>query len=269
LAGAKVGHLGTLDPFATGLLPLAIGEGAKIAPFLNQGAKTYRGTIALGRATDTLDPTGRTTATAAVPTVDPERLEDVARRFRGSIEQVPPKFSALKRDGVPLYELARRGVEVEVGSRTVRIDSLSLTALSNEILGLSVRCSKGTYVRSLARDIAQALGTVGHLASLRRLTFGAFEVEGARPLEEIRPDSTLPLLGLREALAGIREFQADERMAARIRLGQQGALVELSPPAGLEEVAMLLDRRGRPVAVLGGSGARWKILRVFASSTRE
>jgi tRNA pseudouridine55 synthase len=264
LAGRKVGHLGTLDPFATGLLPLAVGEAAKIVPFLNQEAKTYRGTITLGRATDTLDPTGRTTETAAVPTLDPVLLEEVARRFRGSIGQVPPKFSALKRGGVPLYELARRGVEVEVGSRTVRIESLSLTALPNEVLGLFVRCSKGTYVRSLARDIAQALGTVGHLASLRRLAFGTFEIESARPLEDIRFGPTLPLLSLRRALAGMPELEADERMTGQIRHGQQEALFELAPPGGPDAIAKLIDREGNLVAVLGGSGARWRILRVFA-----
>src|SRR5207244_13027481 len=112
---------------------------------------------------DTRDATGHTAATAAGPALDAAALEDVARRFRGDIEQVPPRFSALKRGGVPLYELARKGVEIDIAPRPVRIDELSLSLAADGTVELSVRCSKGTYVRSLARDIAVALGTVGHL----------------------------------------------------------------------------------------------------------
>lgn len=268
LGARKVGHLGTLDPFATGLLPLVVGEGAKIAPFLNQQEKAYQGTVALGRATDTLDSTGRTTETAAVPEVDPGRLDEIAQRFRGTIAQVPPKFSALKRAGVRLYQLARRGQEVEIEPRMVRIESLELTAESQEILALSVRCSKGTYVRSLARDIAHALGTVGHLASLRRTAFGPFDVEQARPLAEVDPGGMLPLLSPRQALVGVRELRADERTARRIRHGQQAALDEFLPPVGSDEIAKLVDPAGRLVAVLGASGPRWKLLRVLAEPSR-
>jgi tRNA pseudouridine55 synthase len=266
LGGRKVGHLGTLDPFATGLLPLAVGEGAKIVPFLNREEKAYRGTIALGRATDTLDLTGRTTETAPVPTISSPLLDEVARRFCGQIEQVPPKFSALKRAGVPLYELARRGIEVDIAPRTVRIESLSLTAASEETLDVLVRCSKGTYVRSLARDIARALGTVGHLASLRRIAFGPFEIEQASSIEDVRLGTALPLLTPRQALVGVRELDADERLAAQVRRGQQAGLAALAFPSGSEEIAKLVGAEGDLVAVLGASSQRWKILRVLAHS---
>jgi tRNA pseudouridine55 synthase len=264
LGGRKVGHLGTLDPFATGLLPLAVGEGAKIVAFLNQEHKAYRGTIALGRATDTLDLTGRTTETAPVPTLGAPLLDEVARRFCGQIQQAPPKFSALKRAGVPLYELARRGIEVDVEPRPVRIESLSLTATSGETLEVSVCCSKGTYVRALARDIARALGTVGHLASLRRIAFGPFSIEQATSIEDVRLDAALPLLTPRQALIGVRELDADERLVAAVRQGQQGGLAALACPAGPEEIAKLVATGGDLIAVLGASGRCWRILRVFA-----
>jgi tRNA pseudouridine55 synthase len=267
LGGRKVGHLGTLDPFATGLLPLAVGEGAKIVPFLNQEEKAYRGTIALGRATDTLDLTGRTTETGPVPTISSALLDEVTRQFCGQIEQVPPKFSALKRAGVPLYELARRGIEVDVEPRTVCIESLSLAAASEESLDVSVRCSKGTYVRSLARDIARALGTVGHLASLRRVAFGPFEIEQASSVEDVWLGAPLSLLTPRQALVGVRELDADERLAEQVRRGQQGGLAALAFPAGPEEIAKLIGPEGDLVAVLGASGQRWKILRVLAMSS--
>jgi tRNA pseudouridine55 synthase len=267
LGGRKVGHLGTLDPFATGLLPLAVGEGAKIVPFLNQEEKAYRGTIALGRATDTLDLTGRTTETEPVPTISSALLDEVTRQFCGQIEQVPPKFSALKRAGVPLYELARRGIEVDVEPRTVCIESLSLAASSEETLDVSVRCSKGTYVRSLARDIARALGTVGHLASLRRVAFGPFGIEQASSVEDVWLGAPLSLLTPRQALVGVRELDADERLAAQVRRGQQGGLAALAFPARPEEIAKLIGPEGDLVAVLGASGRRWKILRVLALSS--
>jgi tRNA pseudouridine55 synthase len=138
---AKIGHLGTLDPFATGLLPLALGEGTKVVSFLSQGEKSYVGIIALGRLTDTLDATGEVVARATVPSLAAGILEEVARQFRGTIEQVPPMFSALKRGGIPLYELARKGVDVDREPRQVHIESLSLSVASAEEISITVRCS--------------------------------------------------------------------------------------------------------------------------------
>ena len=265
---AKIGHLGTLDPFATGLLPLALGEGTKVVSFLSQGEKSYVGVIALGRSTNTLDSTGEVVAQAAVPTMAAGMLEEVARRFRGDIEQVPPMFSALKRDGIPLYELARKGVDVDREPRQVRIESLSLTAASAEEIAISVRCSKGTYVRSLARDIAAALGTVGHLASLRRTTFGAFELGSAIPLESVAADGVLPILPPRVALAGLRELEVDPRSSARIRRGQQAAAAGLPAPVSPCEVAKVVCA-GDLVALVGEAQGRWRIQRVFVEAGRR
>jgi len=259
---AKIGHLSTLDPFATGLLPLALGEGTKVVSFLSQGEKSYVGIIALGRLTDTLDATGEVVARATVPSLAAGILEEVARRFRGTIEQVPPMFSALKRGGIPLYELARKGVDVDREPRQVHIESLSLSVASAEEISISVRCSKGTYVRSLACDIAGALGTVGHLASLRRTTFGSFEVASAIPLGSVTADGELPILSPRVALAGLREIEIDAQLATCIRKGQQVAVASLSPVPSPSEIAKVLCDE-ELVALVGEDEGRWRIQRVF------
>jgi len=258
---AKIGHLGTLDPFATGLLPLALGEAAKIVPYLNQETKAYEGTIALGRTTNTLDSTGETTETAPVPPFDEVTLRSVSDRFRGTIEQVPPMFSALKRSGVRLYELARQGIEVEIEPRTVAIELFSLVPASADLLMLRVRCSKGTYVRSLARDIARALGTVGHLASLRRTAFGRFDVDEAIPLDGISPAAHL--LAPRDALAGMREFSVADALVADLRHGEQRGLAAL-PAGGDGDTAKVIGPDGALVAVVCAAGSRWRLLRVLA-----
>lgn len=268
LGGVKVGHLGTLDPFATGLLPLALGEGSKIVPFLNQEGKAYTGTIVLGRATDTLDATGETTTTAGVAPFDDVQLAAVAADFLGEIEQIPPMFSALKRAGTPLYELARKGVSLDLEPRTVRVEALWLASAGPQTLAISVSCSKGTYVRSLARDIARALGTVGHLASLRRTGFGSFEVTAAVPLESIGSGG-LPLLSPRDALAGMSELSVDDRLVNEVRRGQQAGLVSLPAARDPQEVAKLVDRRGDLVAIVAASGPSWRILRVLAPAARH
>jgi tRNA pseudouridine55 synthase len=267
LGATKVGHLGTLDPFATGLLPLVTGEGTKLVAVLSQGDKSYTGVIALGRSTDTLDSTGEVVETAAVPDLSDDVLEAVARRFRGAVEQVPPMFSALKRGGVPLYELARKGIDVEREARRVHIESLTLVPVSAVEISLSMRCSKGTYVRSLARDVAAALGTVGHLASLRRTAFGSFDVASAISLDDIDAAAELPILPPRIALAGLRELEADAGTAARIRRGQQAAAASLPAPPKRMEVAKVLDGRGNLVALVGENAGQWRIERVFVDAS--
>ncbi len=198
-----------------------------------------------------------------MPPLMDDVLEAVARQFRGAIEQVPPMFSALKRGGVPLYELARKGVDVEREPRRVYIESLSLALASTVEITISMRCSKGTYVRSLARDVAAALGTVGHLASLRRTAFGSFQVASAIALRDIEAAAELPILPPRIALAGLRELEVDERMAARIRCGQQAAVTSLPATPNQAEVAKVLDCRGELVALVGENDGRWRIQRVF------
>jgi len=205
---ARVGHLGTLDPFATGLLPILVGEATKLAPFLQDGEKEYAGVIRLGLATDTLDRTGAGIETAPVPPLTPTALSEAAARFTGKIVQQPPIFSAIKRGGVPLYKLARRGVEVEPPPpREVEISRLALEAIDAESIRFVAVCSTGTYMRSLARDIGVALGTVAHLAELRRLRSGSFTLAQARPLaamlETLAEGKSAGLIGMREALGAM------------------------------------------------------------------
>jgi tRNA pseudouridine55 synthase len=187
----------------------------------------------------------------------------VAAAFTGEIEQVPPMYSALKRSGVPLYRLARRGIEVEREPRRVRVHSLFLRAGSADHVEFDVHCSKGTYVRTLAADVAQALGTVGHLATLRRTRFGAFSVDDAATLESIGAGVELPLKSPREALAPLRELAATERLDEQIRKGQQWALSALPPPRAGAEMVKVISPAGL-VAVLEGADGAWRIVRVFS-----
>lgn len=180
----KAGHTGTLDPLATGLLPLCFGEATKFSGELLDAGKSYLATVRLGITTTTADAEGEVLATQPV-TVDEAAVQAVLPRFTGAIEQVPPMYSALKRDGVPLYELARKGVEVERASRQVVIYSLDLFNWAGDRFDLQVACSKGTYVRTLAADIGAALGCGAHLAALRRTRVGLLDLAQAVTLETI------------------------------------------------------------------------------------
>ncbi len=221
LLGSKVGHLGTLDPFASGLLPLCIGEATKVARFLLLEEKVYEGRVRLGRETDTLDRTGTVTETAPVPRVTAAELARVRDRFVGPQRQTPPMFSALKRDGVPLYRLARRGVQVERAPRDITIHALELATAGEDAIDFTVRCSKGTYVRVLAADVGRALGTVAHLERLCRTAVGPFRIDAARSPDELKavPTATWPLLSIASALGGIRPLAVGSSEPAALRHG--------------------------------------------------
>lgn len=260
---SKTGHLGTLDPFATGVLPLCLGVATRIAQFLNTADKAYSGTIRLGVRTDTGDHTGRVTETASVPSIEPVRLRSVARSLTGEILQTPPMYSAVKVEGTPLYKLARRGVAVDRAPRRVRVSAFDLVpgALVDR-LDFAIECSKGTYVRVIAEDVAKALGSVGHLTALRRTRFGPFGLEGAASLAEVEA-GRVRCLGLREALHGLREFRLEAEPARRARHGYAPVLGLLGAgtPA---EVAVLVDPAGELAAVIiAGSDGRWTFGRVF------
>ncbi len=264
LGGSKVGHLGTLDPFASGLLPLCVGEATKVARHLLLERKAYTGTIRLGVATDTLDRTGRTTATAAVPPLPAARLAEVAARFRGRQRQVPPMYSALKRAGVPLYKLARQGIEVERAARDIDIGRLDLTARDADRIEFAVECSKGTYVRVLAADIGHALGTVAHLEALRRTAVGGFHVAEAREPAALAALASLPLVSIRQALAGLRAFAVEADTVQQLRRGQQAELGGLPPPrAG--ETALVLDPTGAVAALVEAGPTGWRLTRMLGA----
>ena len=183
---ASAGHVGTLDPMATGMLPLCLNEATKIIAEIESGAKCYEFTVQLGARTDTGDAEGKVIEEQVVPALDAAVVEAALTGFRGTLQQVPPMYSALKREGRPLYELARQGIEVERSARTIVIRQLVLEELAGNTIRLICECAKGTYIRVLGEDIARALGTCGHLTYLRRLW-----VEPFRRLPMVDPRSSL------------------------------------------------------------------------------
>ena len=219
LHARKAGHAGTLDPLASGLLIVLFGEATKFAGPLLDADKEYLATLKLGSRTSTGDAEGTVLEERPVQVTAAE-LESVLGRFRGAIEQVPPMHSALKRDGVPLYKLARKGESVERASRPVEIRSLELLGFAPPLVEVRVRCSKGTYIRTLAEDIGAALGTGAHLAALRRTASGGFRVEQALTLDELAAGVREPLLPLASLLAGFPATRLDAAAEARVRNGQ-------------------------------------------------
>jgi tRNA pseudouridine55 synthase len=181
---AKAGHTGTLDPLATGLLPLCFGEATKFSAELLDADKTYLATVRLGIVTDTADAEGTVTATRPV-TVSDDELSAVLSQFVGQIEQIPPMHSALKRDGKPLYAYARAGIEVERSPRRITIHALHLLKRDGDAFDIEVTCSKGTYVRTLAADIGERLGCGAHLAALRRIRIGRLDIADAVTLDAL------------------------------------------------------------------------------------
>ena len=214
LRAAKAGHAGTLDPLASGLLIVLFGEATKFAGPLLDADKEYVATLKLGERTTTGDAEGEVIQTRPVSI---EGLAPVLERFKGQIEQVPPMHSALKHKVTPLYRLARRGEEVERAPREVRIAQLEVLECASPRLVLRVVCSKGTYIRTLAEDIGEALGCGAHLAGLRRTGSGRFRVEDARGLDALDEDCVLPLPALVEGLARVELTGAQE---VRLRQGQ-------------------------------------------------
>ena len=238
LNAPKAGHTGTLDPFATGLLPLCFGEATKFSQDLLEADKTYEAVVHLGITTDTGDTEGQVTARQPVQcTVD--QIEQVLARFRGPISQVPPMHSALKRDGKPLYEYARAGITLEREARDVTIHHLELLQFEAPMLSIRVTCSKGTYIRVLGEDIGAALGCGAHLNALRRTGAGSLTLQGAVTLEQLeqagevaeRRALLLPVDGLLQSFAPV--CLSDE-LARRFLQGQRLALGKESlalPPA--------------------------------------
>lgn len=232
LKARKAGHTGSLDPAATGMLPLCFGEATKVCAYLLDADKTYRVTGRLGVATDTGDADGRDTQIAAVPKLGREGWEAILAEFTGDIEQVPPMYSALKKGGTRLYKLARKGEIVEREARSVRIHGIRLLELSDQRLVFRVHCSKGTYVRTLVEDLAKAAGTVAHTAGLHRESVGDFRAEDMLDLQSAEQIAASGPEALQErlipadrALAGWPKQQIDDDAASRFSDGQAVAAV--------------------------------------------
>jgi len=252
----KAGHTGSLDPLASGMLPVCLGEATKVAGVLLDGRKRYQFVIVLGERTPSGDTESDVVEVRSVPPLESAHVKTVLASFAGSRLQTPPMYSALKHQGKPLYRLARRGIEVERAPREIRLEDIELESLSGSRLSLRVTCSKGTYIRALAEDIAAALGTVGHVATLRRLWAEPFEALPMRELEELeaadaehRADFLLPP---DTALRDLPQVQLSAADASRLMNGQ-AVLWNASAPVGRMRV---YDRGGRflGVASLSSSG---------------
>jgi tRNA pseudouridine55 synthase len=250
LNALKAGHTGTLDPFATGLLPLCFGEATKFSQDLLEADKTYQTIVHLGIRTETGDTEGASLEEKPV-TCSVEDIEQVLQRFRGDILQVPPMYSALKRDGKPLYEYARAGVTLEREARAVTIYKLELVSFEAPFLTLNVTCSKGTYIRVLGEDIGAALGCGAHLRELRRTQVGHLQLQGAvtlEALEQVEEGARAALLAPVDALlSSFPSISLDEALSKRFLQGQRLALLRegLALPATSGRVRVYRELDGQ------------------------
>lgn len=271
LGTKKVGHTGTLDPFATGVLPVAVNDGTKTIPFLDEGSKTYEALLRLGVSTDTLDMTGTILSESDPSSITSEQFISSFVNFTGAISQIPPMYSAIKQNGQPLYKLARQGVEVERKVRNIEIYSLELLSFDLPLAAIRVVCSRGTYVRSLADDIGCQLGCAAALQELRRTASGPFRIENAVTLADLeaaagegRADSFC--LSPMAALCHLPEIQLTAEGVEGLRFGRspswESTLLGV-PPDCAAETPVRLTFEGNLVAVallVTGSGLEASIV---------
>ena len=261
----KAGHGGTLDPLATGVLPIALGEATKTVPFVMDGRKEYSFTLRFGEARSTEDAEGEVTATSSCRPSD-EAIRAALGRFIGDIEQRPPAFSALKIDGKRAYDLARAGEAVDLSPRTVRIERLEMLGRPDaDHADFAVACGKGTYIRSLGRDLALALNTVGYLSRLRRTAVGPFREEAAISLPKLEALGHIPplfgaLTPVATALDDIPALALTEAQADRLRQGQPVLLPGDAPPA---DTLFRAEANSKLIALVRSDGASIKPVRVF------
>jgi tRNA pseudouridine55 synthase len=273
LKAKKVGHAGALDPFAEGLMILCLGKATRLAGFFLHGAKTYEALLRLGVETDTLDSTGKVTATSRINSISESNISDAFKKFRGEILQTPPVFSALKHKGTPLYKLAREGKPIRKPARKVCIFELDIASITLPHISFTVACSGGVYVRSLAADIGKELGCGAHLTQLKRIENGGFKIENALRIETIEnmmkdeaPDEKALsdlLIPMAESLVYLPEYRAEKNLAKRIMNGIQideKDVRSMGPPAvplkknrerlqGKEEFFKIVNPEGRLIAV--------------------
>ncbi|HKC60241.1 MAG TPA: tRNA pseudouridine(55) synthase TruB [Myxococcales bacterium] len=272
----RVGHTGTLDPTATGVLPICVGEATKVAGFIADGEKEYEATVRFGQITDTQDAAGRVLETRPVEGLTEDRVREALRSFVGLIEQTPPMYSARKVEGRRLYELARAGEEVEREPRTVNVDEARLTFFQPPDCGIFVRCSKGTYLRTLAHDLGARLGPGAHLRELRRVRVASFGIDESVGLDELmaaakqgRDELARYLKPLDRALEGLAELRLDPHLSRRVAHGHTPGPADLSrlraPPYPRGRRVRLVDPAGHVLAVAESDGVgTLKLLRVLA-----
>ena len=265
---SKVGHAGTLDPMATGILVICIGSATRLSDYVMHASKRYQARVKLGIRTDTYDAEGEILSTQDASHIQPEQVEQALQAFRGDIAQIPPMYSAIKQGGRKLYDLARQGQIVERAARHVTIESLQMRDWASPEFTLDIQCSAGTYIRSIAYDLGEALGVGAHLSGLRRESSGAFSLGTSLKLDAIQADGAWleRLLSPREALVGKPSIQLNDYEIAELRFGRMighqadhaVALDDASPEVFAYDVA------GDLIAILRVSGQHWKPHKVFS-----
>ncbi|MCG6909673.1 MAG: tRNA pseudouridine(55) synthase TruB [Deltaproteobacteria bacterium] len=257
LGARKVGHTGTLDPFATGVLICCINRATRLARFFLEGNKAYEATLRLGIETDTQDATGAVIFEREVADISEDLLADTIRRFTGWIDQIPPAYSALKHKGVPLYRLARKGTPVQKPARSVHVSRIRILEIDLPYIRLAVHCSAGTYIRTLCADMGGMIGCGGHLAALRRTLSSGFAVEDALSLDTFETLArqggvSSYLTGMADALQGMPQVVADDRLTGKvahgIRLRGEDVAVEDPLPGG--GYLKIVDKMGLLMAVV-------------------
>jgi tRNA pseudouridine55 synthase len=277
----RCGHTGTLDPTATGVLPICIGDATKVATFVSEGEKEYDAVVRFGVVTDTQDAAGRVLETRELGDLAEEKVRAELSTFVGLVEQTPPMYSARKVDGKRLYELARAGEEVEREARQIHIDEARLTFFRPPDAGVFVRCSKGTYLRTLAHDLGQRLGCGAHLRELKRVRVGPFGLEDSVGLDTLmaaakegRESLERYLLPVSRALDELAELQLDVTIARRVAHGHAPGPADLSrlraPPFPRGRKVRLVDPESRVLAVAESDGiGTLKLLRVLVSGSHD
>ena len=276
LKARKVGHAGTLDPFAEGVLICCVNQATRLAGFLLHGSKKYEAELKLGIETDTQDLTGTVVSTAKVADISRQTIQSAIESFKGPIEQLPPVFSALKHNGVPLYRLARRGRPVQKPPRQVQIYDIRVIDVELPYVRFEVFCSAGTYVRALGADIGQKLGSGGHLSALKRTASCGFTLNQAIPLSALEESArsgqlTCRMISMKDALPDMSEISADRYLANKIRYGQMLADTDLIGPDGTPidcqagQYLKIVDRQQDLVAIVeqSATGDQWKYCCVF------
>ena len=284
LGARKVGHTGTLDPMATGVLPLCINEGTKLAPFFLHSDKEYVATLRMGIETDTQDQEGTVVRQTEVIPHEPEQILKVVSEFQGTVLQTPPMFSALKYKGTPLYRIARRGGTVPRQPREITVFSIAVLSCDVPFVTIAVRCSHGTYIRTLCADIGKRLSCGAHMVALQRVRNGAFHINEALELEEVLAVAgngclNRHVIPLNEALTGMPEVVVSQPLILKIRQGMQIRMRDIEEQAlahlAAGQTAKIVSADGRLIAVVQCRGNRdtadadalqlpvWKTLRTF------
>lgn len=253
----KIGHTGTLDPFATGVLPLALGEATKAIPFLDESEKQYRALMCLGISTDTQDGTGKILRRGDYAEISEEKVMEVFSRIKGTSFQIPPMYSAIKRGGVPLYRMARRGEDVDRPAREITVHDISVESVKMPCITFLVTCSRGTYVRTLASDLGDSLGCGAHLRELRRLKSGPFLLKDAVTPDMLRNSGEGEAIGARlispyQALSHLKDFVLSARGAQKVRHGIAPGVDDFTGISSLEPGSpqkVRLSFEGRLLAV--------------------